>query len=113
TETSANKQCPPRKETRLPSGRCVHRAASSRTYCRLGEREGLTKTRATTSQAFWAAGNRRSGACADSRVHCLSEPRETQLCAPPDSMRDMAMFRQPRGSTCSRRGLTHIPERRL
>src|SRR6266567_4271248 len=82
TETSANRQCPPRKETRSPSGRCVHRAASSRTYCRPGEREGLKKTRATTSQAFWAAGNRRSGACADSRVHCLPEPHETQPCAP-------------------------------
>src|SRR6516164_6856107 len=71
-------QFPPRKETRSPSGRCVHRAASSRTYCRPGEREGLKKTRATTSQAFWAAGNRRSGACANSRVHCLPEPQETQ-----------------------------------
>src|SRR5262249_32902932 len=77
-----NRQCPPRKETRSPSGRCVHRAASSRTYCLPGEREGLKKTRATTSQAFWAAGNRRPGACADSRVHCLPEPHETQSCAP-------------------------------
>jgi hypothetical protein len=34
-----------------------------------GERKGLKKTRATTSPAFWAAGIRRSGACADSRVH--------------------------------------------
>src|SRR5215471_3253847 len=78
TETSANRQCPPRKETRSPSGRCVHRAASSRTYCRPDKREGLKKTRATTSSAFWAAGNRRSGACADSRLHCLREPHETQ-----------------------------------
>src|SRR6266852_3817502 len=71
-------QCPPRKETRSPSGRCVHRAASSRTYCRPEKREGLKKTRATTSPAFWAAGNRRSGACADSRLHRLREPHETQ-----------------------------------
>src|ERR1700745_1164895 len=82
TEISANRQCPPRKETRSPSGRCVHRAASSRTYCRPGEREGLKKTRATTSQVFWAAGNRRTGACADSRGHCLPEAHETQPCAP-------------------------------
>src|SRR5207249_9662568 len=69
---------PPRKETRSPSGRCVHRAASSRTYCRPEKREGLKKTRATTSPAFWAAGSRRAGACADSRLHCLPEPYETQ-----------------------------------
>src|SRR6266581_4156655 len=78
TETSANRQCPPRKETRWPSGRCVHRAARSRTYCRPDKREGLKKTRATTSKAFWAAGNRRAGACADSRLHCLAGPHETQ-----------------------------------
>ena len=77
-ETSANTQCPPRKETRLPSGRCVHRAASSRMYFRPGEMEGLKKTRATTSKAFWAAGNRRSCACADSRVHCLPDTHGTQ-----------------------------------
>src|SRR5260370_607992 len=71
-------QCPPRKETRSPSGKCVHRAARSRTYCRPDKREGLKKTRATTSKAFWAAGNRRAGACADSRLHCLPEPHETQ-----------------------------------
>src|SRR5437016_8513081 len=71
-------QCPPRKETRSPSGRCAHRAASSRTYCRPEKREGLKKTRATTSPAFWAAGNRRSGAWADSRLHSLPEPHETQ-----------------------------------
>jgi len=47
-------------------------------YCRRGEREGLKKIRATTSQAFWAAGNRRSGACANSRVHCLPYPHGTQ-----------------------------------
>src|ERR1019366_5259431 len=82
TEISANRQCPPRKEIRSPSGSCVHREASSRTYCRQGEREGRKKTRATTLQAFWAAGNRRSGACADSRVHCLPKPQETQPCAP-------------------------------
>src|SRR5260370_38087153 len=78
TETSANMQCPPRKETRSPSGRCVHRAASSRTYCRPEKREVLKKTRATTSPAFWAASNRRAGACTDSRLHCLPEPYETQ-----------------------------------
>src|SRR5258707_11132669 len=72
-------QCPPRKETRSPSGSCVHRAASSRTYCRPDKREGLKKTRATTSPAFWAAGNRRAGACADSRVHCLPEPHSCQM----------------------------------
>src|SRR5438477_896833 len=77
-ETSANRQCPPRKENRSLSGRCVHRAASSRMYCRPGEMEGLKKTRATTSKAFWAAGNRRSCACADSRVHCLPDPHGTQ-----------------------------------
>src|SRR5258708_18686795 len=71
-------QCPPRKETRSLTGRCVHRAASSRTYCRPEKREGLKKTRATTLLAFWAAGSRRSGACGDSRVHCLREPHETQ-----------------------------------
>src|SRR5258708_20278293 len=71
-------QCPTRKETRSVSGKCVHRAASSRTYCRPEKREGLKKTRATTLLAFWAVGNRRSGACADSRVHCLREPHETQ-----------------------------------
>src|SRR4029077_10110342 len=71
-------QCPPRKETRSPSGRCAHRAASSRMYCRPEKREGLKKTRATTSSAFWAAGNRRSGACAGSRLHRLREPHETQ-----------------------------------
>src|SRR5207249_2776766 len=26
--------CPPRKESRWPSGRCVHHATSSRRYCR-------------------------------------------------------------------------------
>src|SRR6202790_1703201 len=78
TETSANRQCPPRKETRSPSGRCVHRAASSRTYCRPEKREGRKKTRATTSPAFWAAGNRRCVDCADSRLHRLPEPHETQ-----------------------------------
>src|SRR5258707_7354943 len=71
-------QCPPRKETRSPSGKCVHRAARSRTYCRQDKREGLKKPRPTTSKAFWAAVNRRAGACADSRLHCLPEPRETQ-----------------------------------
>src|SRR5260370_34472033 len=71
-------QCPPRKETRSPSGRCVHRAASSRTYCRPEKRQGLKKIRATTSKAFWAAGNRRFGACADSRLHRLRERHETQ-----------------------------------
>src|SRR4029077_3577131 len=71
-------QCPPRKETRSPSGRCAHRAASSRTYCRPEKREGQKKTRATTSKAFWAAGNRRAGACADSHFHRLREPHETQ-----------------------------------
>src|ERR1700756_1876802 len=74
TETSANRQCPPRKETRSPSGRCVHRAASSRTYCRPGEREGLKKTRATTSQAFWAAGNRPS-VLVRTHAFILPEPR--------------------------------------
>src|SRR5882672_5916192 len=72
-EISANRQYPPRKETQSPSERCVHRAASSRTYCRPGKREGLKKTRATTLPAFWAAGNRRADACADSRLHCLPE----------------------------------------
>ena len=38
----------------------------------------MKKTRATTSPAFWAAGNRRSGAWADSRLHSLPEPHETQ-----------------------------------
>src|SRR5256885_504771 len=76
-------QCPPRKETRSPSERCAHRAASSRTYCRPEKREGLKKTRATTSPAFWAAGNRRSGAWADSRFHSLPEPHKTQ---PSDSV---------------------------
>jgi hypothetical protein len=71
-------QCPPRKEIRSPSGWCVHRAASSRTYCRPDKREGLKKTQATTSKAFWAAGNRRAGAYADSRLHCLPGPHETQ-----------------------------------
>src|SRR5215475_5466818 len=50
-------------------------------YCRPREREGLKKTRATTSQAFWAADNRLSDAW-DSRVHCLPEPHETQPSAP-------------------------------
>src|SRR5260221_14411833 len=71
-------QCPPRKKTRSPSGRCVHRAANSRTYCQPEKREGLKKIRATTSPVFWAAGNRRAGACADSRLHRLREPHETQ-----------------------------------
>src|SRR5579871_6168505 len=71
TKTSANRQFPPRKETRLRLERCVHRAASIRTYCRLEEKEGPRRTRATTSQAFWAAGNRRSGAFAGPRVHYL------------------------------------------
>src|SRR2546430_17580471 len=53
-------------------------SASSRTYCRPEKREGLKKTRATTSPVFGAAGNRRAGACADSRLHCLPEPHETQ-----------------------------------
>src|SRR5260370_19807766 len=78
TETSGNMQCPPRKETRSLSGRCVHRAASSRTYCQPEKREGLKKTRATTLLAFWAVGSRRSGSCADSRLHCLPELHETQ-----------------------------------
>src|SRR5262249_47207537 len=78
TETSANRQCPPRKETRSPSARCVRRAASSRTYCQPEKKVGLKKTRATTSPAFWAAGNRRFGACVDSHLHFLREPHETQ-----------------------------------
>src|SRR6266446_2067749 len=78
TKISANRQCPPRKETRSPSGRCAHRAASIRTYCRPDKREGLKKTRATTSSAFWDADNRRSGACEGSRFHRVREPRETQ-----------------------------------
>src|ERR1700720_3883776 len=78
TKTSANRQCPPRKETRSPSESCAHHAASSRTYCRPEKREGLKKTRATTSSAFWAAGNRRSGGCEDSRFHRLRQAHETQ-----------------------------------
>src|SRR5258708_5938980 len=78
TETSANRRCPPRKENRSQSGRCVHRAASSQTCCRPDKKEGLKKTRATTSPAFWVAGNRRSGACVDSRLHCLRVPGEPQ-----------------------------------
>src|SRR6266849_3040050 len=78
TKTSANRQCRPRKETRSPSERCAHHAASSRTYCQPDKREGLKKTRATTSSAFWAAGNRRPGACAESRLHRLRESHETQ-----------------------------------
>ena len=66
------------KETRSPSGMCVLRAASSQTYCRPEKREDLKKTQAKTSPVFWAAGNRRSGACADSRLHCLREHHETQ-----------------------------------
>ena len=77
TETSANRQCLPRKETRSPSGRYVHRAASSQMYCRPGETEGLKKTRATTSQASWAADNRLSGACAHSRVHSTGASRNS------------------------------------
>src|SRR5215469_16670106 len=78
TETSANRQCPPRKETQSPSGRCVRRAASSRTYCRPKEREGLKKTRATTWLAFLAEDNRRFGACGDLRIHFLCPLHETQ-----------------------------------
>src|SRR6267142_4023025 len=78
TETSANRRCPPRKETRWWSERCVHRAASSQTCCRPDKKEGLRKTRATTLPAFWAAGNRRAGACANSRLHCLRVPGEPQ-----------------------------------
>src|SRR6266852_7347031 len=78
TKTSANRKCRPRKETRSSSERCAHHAASSRTYCRPEKREGLKKTRATTSPAFWAAGSRRPGACADSRLHRLRESHETQ-----------------------------------
>src|ERR1700758_4233294 len=77
-ETSTNRRCPPRKENRSLSGRCARREASSQTYCQPEKREGLMKIRATTSSVFWAVGNRRSGACADSRVHCLREPLETQ-----------------------------------
>src|SRR5260221_2194727 len=66
-EISANRRCPPRKENRSQSERCVHRAASNLKYYRPDKREGLKKNRATTLPAFWAAGSRRSGACADSR----------------------------------------------
>src|SRR5260370_4894023 len=78
TKSSANRQCRRRKETRSSAERCAHHAASSRTYCRPEKREGLKKTRATTSPAFWAAGSRRPGACADSRLHRLRESQETQ-----------------------------------
>src|SRR5271169_330776 len=84
TETSANRQCPPRRETRSLSGRCVRRAARSQTYCQPEKREGLKKTRATTSRAFWAAGNRRAGACADSRLHCLPEGGKGEEDSPED-----------------------------
>src|SRR5215467_1784291 len=77
-ETSANRQCPPRKENRSQSGRCVHHAASSRTYCQPNKREGPKKIRATTLPAFWAAENRRSGAFADSRIHSLRDLHGTQ-----------------------------------
>src|SRR5215475_517824 len=77
-ETSANKLCLPRKGSRLPSGRCAPRAANNRMCCRRDKKEGPKKTRATTSSAFWAAGNRRFGAFADSRFNSLREPEETQ-----------------------------------
>src|SRR5258706_9528867 len=78
TETSANRRCPPRKETRWRSERCVHRAASNLKYYRPDKREGLKKSRATTLPASWVAGNRRSGAWLDSRLHCLRAPGEPQ-----------------------------------
>src|SRR5882672_4639098 len=77
-EISANRQYPPRKETQSPSERCVHHAASSRTYCQPGKKEGLKKTRATTLPAFWAAGSRQSGVFAYSRIHSPRAPHETQ-----------------------------------
>src|SRR5579863_5101456 len=84
TETSANRQCLPRKETRSRSAKCVHHAASIRTYCRPDKREGLRKTRAATSPTFWAGGNRQSGAFEDPRVHCLSEPSLNSTFIPPN-----------------------------
>src|SRR5882724_11830001 len=68
TETSTNRRCPPRKEIRWRSEKCVHRAASNLKYCRPDKRAGLKKSRATAWSEFWAAGSRRSGACADSRL---------------------------------------------
>src|SRR5271155_1552834 len=84
TETSANRRCPPRKESRSLSARCVRRAASSRTYCRPDKTEGLRKNPAATSPPFWAAGNRRSGAFGDSRVHCLLEASRNSTFIPPN-----------------------------
>src|SRR5215468_3248096 len=77
-EISANRQCLPKKESRSQSGRCAHRAASSRTYCRPDKKEGRKKIRATTLLAFLAGGNRRSGAFVGSRFNSVREPDKTQ-----------------------------------
>src|SRR5580698_10753277 len=108
-EISANRLSPPKKESRLQSMRCVHHAASSQTYCQPNRKEGLKKSRATTWKAFWAAGNRRFGACADSRVHCPLEASRNSTFIPPNvvhagTLAGLLRFRR-RGFRCALRRL--------
>src|SRR5215468_7307085 len=108
TETSASRQFPPRKENRWLSARCVRRVASIRTCCRRGEKEGPRRTRATTSQGFWAAGNRRSGVFARPRVHSTGGSRKSILCCRslpqvgPQTLLDAIQERRETGKLSSR-----------